>query len=190
MQPATNGLGNGVGATTPDRVPPQIAQLQRAVQYWLDRSTPYYVHRWIALAVVALLYGVRVYFLKGFYIVTYALAIYNLNLLLGFLSPQVDPELEGPTLPSKSDEEFRPFVRRLPEFKFWLSALKSILLGFAATFFQVFDVPVFWPILLMYFLILFVITMKRQIKHMIKHRYVPFSWGKKKYTKGKGSLSK
>jgi hypothetical protein len=34
-------------------------------------------------------------------------------------SPQVNPELEGPTLPSKSDEEFRPFVRRLPEFKFW-----------------------------------------------------------------------
>lgn len=57
--------------------------------------------------------------LHRFYIVTYALAIYNLNLLLGFLSPQVDPELEGPTLPSKSDEEFRPFVRKLPEFKFW-----------------------------------------------------------------------
>lgn len=34
-------------------------------------------------------------------------------------SPQVNPELEGPTLPSKADEEFRPFVRRLPEFKFW-----------------------------------------------------------------------
>ena len=45
--------------------------------------------------------------------------IYNLNLLLGFLTPQVDPELEGPTLPSKGQDEFRPFVRRLPEFKFW-----------------------------------------------------------------------
>ena len=59
----------------------------------------------------------------GFYIVTYALGIYNLNLLLGFLTPQVDPELEGPTLPSKKEDEFRPFVRRLPEFKFWCGAL-------------------------------------------------------------------
>ena len=58
----------------------------------------------------------------GFYIVTYALGIYNLNLLLGFLTPQVDPELEGPTLPSKKEDEFRPFVRRLPEFKFWCGA--------------------------------------------------------------------
>ena len=66
---------------------------------------------------------------KGFYIVTYALGIYNLNLLLGFLTPQVDPELEGPTLPSKGQDEFRPFVRRLPEFKFWcaLSSAARIL---------------------------------------------------------------
>jgi hypothetical protein len=49
------------------------------------------------------------------------------------------------------------------------------------TFFQIFDVPVFWPILLLYFIVLFVITMKRQIRHMIKYRYVPFSWGKAKY---------
>ena len=54
-----------------------------------------------------------------FYIVTYALGIYNLNLLLGFLTPQIDPESEGPVLPRNNDEEFRPFVRKLPEFKFW-----------------------------------------------------------------------
>ena len=57
--------------------------------------------------------------LQGFYIVSYALGIYNLNLLLGFLTPQIDPEMEGPTLPNKGSDEFRPFVRRLPEFKFW-----------------------------------------------------------------------
>ena len=39
--------------------------------------------------------------------------------------------------------------------------------------------PVFWPILLLYWLVLLFVTMRRQIKHMIKYRYVPFSWGKK-----------
>lgn len=47
------------------------------------------------------------------------------------------------------------------------------------TLFPVFDVPVFWPILLLYWLVLFTVTMKRQIKHMIKHKYVPWSTGKK-----------
>lgn len=49
------------------------------------------------------------------------------------------------------------------------------------TFFSVFDVPVFWPILVVYFCVLFFLTMKRQIKHMIKHKYIPFSFGKKTY---------
>ena len=65
-------------------------------------------------------------------------------------SPQVNPELEGPTLPSKSDEEFRPFVRRLPEFKFWWSSVRALAVGLAATLFPMLDVPVFWPILLLY----------------------------------------
>jgi Rer1 family len=62
---------------------------------------------------------------------------------------------------------------------FRYSSTKAILLGFAATFFAAFDVPVFWPILLLYWLVLFFLTMKRQIRHMIKHRYVPFSVGKR-----------
>ena len=87
------------------------------------------------------------------------------------------------------------------------------------TFFSVFNIPVFWPILLIYFLvnyppplsswmfffifvsdinqllmfdqnfssvqILFGVTMKRQIKHMIKYRYIPCSFGKKSYKGGK-----
>ena len=72
---------------------------------------------------------------------------------------------DGPdVLPTKQNEEFRPFIRRLPEFKFWYSATKATVIGFFCTFFELFNVPVFWPILVMYFITLFCITMKRQIK--------------------------
>ncbi|KAF5961356.1 hypothetical protein HYC85_002565 [Camellia sinensis] len=37
------------------------------------------------------------------------------------------------------------------------------------TFFSIFDVPVSWPILLVYWVLLFTLTMKRQILHMIKN---------------------
>lgn len=96
--------------------------VSRAFQYYLDRSTPLPVHRWLGTLVVAVIYALRVYFLQGFYIVSYGLGIYVLNLLIGFLSPKVDPELEaldGAELPTKETDEFRPFIRRLPEFKFW-----------------------------------------------------------------------
>ncbi|EIE27071.1 retrieval of early ER protein Rer1 [Coccomyxa subellipsoidea C-169] len=165
-------------------------KISQRYRYFLDKTTPHSAGRWLALLGLLIIYAVRVYLLKGFYIVTYALGIFNLNMLLGFLTPQVDPELEGPTLPSKKEDEFRPFVRRLPEFKFWYSSFKALLLGFVVTFFPVFDVPVFWPILLMYWLVLLFVTMKRQIKHMIKYRYIPFSFGKKSYSKGGGRSAK
>jgi len=149
-----------------------------------------------------------------------------LNLFLAFLSPKFDPSLDADdsmedgtagTLPTKADQEFRPFVRRLPEFKFWYSTTKAIGIAFVCSWFSVFDVPVFWPVLVIYWLVLFAITSKsgslfrfaslcsgyallsrgrgiclqvtivrRQIQHMIKYRYVPFTVGKAKYKGGSG----
>ena len=73
-------------------------------------------------------------------------------------------EDDGLELPTKQNDEFRPFIRRLPEFKFWYSATKATVIAFTCTFFDFFNIPVFWPILVMYFITLFCITMKRQIK--------------------------
>ena len=72
----------------------------------------------------------------------------------------------------------------LPFFCNRYSATKITAIAFFLTFFRILDVPVFWPILLVYFCALFFLTMKRQIDHMYKHKYVPWSWGKTKY-KGK-----
>ncbi|XP_032801511.1 protein RER1-like [Petromyzon marinus] len=161
----------------------RLGQLYQSV---LDRSTPHIPARWVTTAILALLYLLRVYVKQGWYIITYALGIYHLNLFIAFLSPKADPSFsedsdEGPSLPTKQNEEFRPFIRRLPEFKFWYSATKAVLVAMLCTCFDAFNVPVFWPILVMYFLLLFCITMKRQIKHMIKYRYLPFTHGKTRY---------
>eukprot|EP00299_Pterocystis_sp_00344_P008010 c2864_g1_i1.p1 GENE.c2864_g1_i1~~c2864_g1_i1.p1 ORF type:complete len:192 (+),score=33.19 c2864_g1_i1:41-577(+) len=149
-------------------------------QRFLDRTAPHIKWRWALTFFLFITYCVRVYLLQGWFVVTYALGIYLLNLFLGFLSPLDDPDVTGPVLPTHSDE-FRPFARRLPEFSFWLRSTQALLLALTATLFEFFDIPVFWPILLLYFCMLFFLTMKRQIKHMIKHRYLPFSWGKQRY---------
>ena len=159
-------------------------------QILVDKAAPKIAARWGGWAGVLGLYLLRVHLLHGFYIITYALGIFNLNLLIGFISPQVDPELEGPALPTKSSEEFRPFVRRLPEMKFWLASTKSLLVGLACTLFPFLDIPVFWPILLFYWVLLFTMTMRKQIQRMVKYGYVPFSLGKKTYGGGGGGGGK
>ncbi|XP_074295330.1 protein RER1A-like isoform X2 [Silene latifolia] len=125
-------------------------------QYYLDKSTPHILHRWIGLCFVAFIYAV---------------------------DPEILELTDGPTLPTRGSDEFRPFVRRLPEFKFWYSITKAFCIAFVMTFFSVFDVPVFWPILLFYWFVLFTLTMRRQIQHMVKYKYVPFSFGKKRYNR-------
>ncbi|KAI7864791.1 retrieval of early ER protein Rer1 [Mucor mucedo] len=158
-------------------------------QTWVDRLTPYTMQRWVAFGVLFGLFILRILFAQGWYIVCYALGIYLLNMFLAFLTPKFDPcvtedeEEEGPSLPTRNDQEFRPFIRRLPEFKFWYSSTKATLLAIFCSFFSFFDIPVFWPILLAYFCILFALTMRRQIQHMVKYRYVPFDFGKQKYRK-------
>ncbi|KAK8914598.1 Protein RER1B [Platanthera zijinensis] len=169
------------GASTPSPLAKWKADFSRAFQYYLDRSTPHSFKRWLGTLAVAAVYFLRVYFVQGFYIVSYGLGIYVLNLLIGFLSPMVDPELdvlEGAALPTKDSDEFKPFIRRLPEFKFWYSITKAFCVAIVMTFFSIFDVPVFWPILVAYWIILFLLTMKRQIVHMIKFKYIPFDIGK------------
>ncbi|OSD00225.1 retrieval of early ER protein Rer1 [Trametes coccinea BRFM310] len=121
-------------------------------------------------------------------------AIYLLNLLLAFLQPKFDPSVQddiladdmekggegaASPLPSQRDDEFRPFVRRLPEWQFWLSATRATLIATVCTFFEMFDVPVYWPILVVYWYVLFLLTMRRQIQHMTKYMYISFDFGRK-----------
>ena len=164
-----------------------ISTVKRATQYWLDKSTIYPLQRWLAFTFIFCLFFLRIYLIQGYFIVAYGLGIFLLNNFIAFLSPLEDPATadydDGPSLPTSSKEEYKPFTRRLPEFKFWLTCTRGTGTSFFMTFFPMFDVPVFWPILVMYFFVLFFMTMKKQIAHMYKHKYIPFSFGKSKYAK-------
>lgn len=100
-------------------------EFSKSFQSHLDKSAPHLVRRWLVTLIAAVIYIYRVYYANGFFVVSYGLATYILNLLIGFLSPKVDPELEAldhasaSSETSKDSDEFKPFVRRLPEFKFW-----------------------------------------------------------------------
>ncbi|CAN8075275.1 unnamed protein product [Agarophyton chilense] len=181
-----------------------MAALDRRMQHLLDRVAPHKLYRWLALVVLLALFLLRTFLLEGFYIVIYVLFIFILNQFILFLQPKDrasllaraavrsiddaaddddDDQRRAPTLPTDDADEFRPFVRRLPEFKFWYSTTYATLLAFGATFFNVFDVPVFWPVLLFYFVMLFVATMRRQWLDMKHLKYVPWDIGTKKVYK-------
>merc|ERR1712112_735259 len=84
--------------------------------------------RWAVFCVLLLAFICRVIVHHGFYIISYAYGIYFLNLSLSFLSPLEDmeeKEYEGEE--EEERDEYRPFVRRLPEFKYWFYATEWVL---------------------------------------------------------------
>lgn len=194
-----------------DKIREPVLRLYRTYQFYIDWTTRHVVPRWIAEAVLLIIFMLRIVYSQGWYIVCYALGIYLLNMFLLFLQPKFDPSIEEDKIAENIEEgtgasglegdagaaaaaaaasgfagqdgEFRPFIRRLPEFKFWFNSIRATLLALFTTCFSFFDIPVFWPILLVYFVLLFFLTMRRQIQHMVKYRYLPFDIGKTKYSK-------
>uniref|UniRef100_A0A803KYG8 Retrieval of early ER protein Rer1 n=1 Tax=Chenopodium quinoa TaxID=63459 RepID=A0A803KYG8_CHEQI len=116
----------------PMPLPNWRSNLHKKFQLYLDRSVPHLLRRWLVTIGVAMIYILRVYWFRGFHVISYGLATYVLNLLIGFFSPHVDPGLEGldgappsPASPGRDSDEYKPFERRVPEFRFWMPRWNS-----------------------------------------------------------------
>ncbi|CAJ0828100.1 14200_t:CDS:2 [Entrophospora sp. SA101] len=93
--------GDSIDSTGSNNIWAQKAILDKRFQKYLDEITPYPTYRWISTVVILLLF------------------------ILPFLQPKFDPSLEmdiaeseveeGPSLPTKADEEFKPFIRILQQ---------------------------------------------------------------------------
>jgi hypothetical protein len=53
----------------------------------------------------------------------------------------------------------------------WERATFAFLLGLACTYFKMFEIDVFWPLLLVYFVLLVCYTIQKILRTMDRHRY-------------------
>eukprot|EP00930_Biecheleria_cincta_P064190 TRINITY_DN49742_c0_g1_i1.p1 TRINITY_DN49742_c0_g1~~TRINITY_DN49742_c0_g1_i1.p1 ORF type:complete len:231 (-),score=49.12 TRINITY_DN49742_c0_g1_i1:76-741(-) len=148
-----------------------------ALQQVSDALVPYFWCRWLSFGTLVLLFAARVASIERHFFAAYALAIYVLNQVLLFLSPATEDD----GLPASTQcGEYRPFVRALSEFRLWCRGALATVVALVATYVDDLDIDVDGAALLFYFALLFLYTMKQQISHMIKYRYVPWNRPKKK----------
>ena len=153
-----------------------------------DKIIIFPLERWLVTAILLLIYIIRVVLTRGYACLTYCIGIHFLNSFIGFISPLEDPEefdlnKDDSFLPHKNNEEYKPFYRKVKEFTFWNRVSITLIVSIFLTFFKGFDIPVFWPLLLVYFFLIFGLVMKRQIQHMIKYHYLPWDYAKTRYGK-------
>ena len=153
-----------------------------------DKIIIYIFERWMVTFILLILYVIRVVLNRGYACLTYCIGIHILNSFIGFISPLEDPEdydlnSDDSFLPQKNNEEFKPFQRKVKEYTFWGQITGTIFVAIILTFSRAFDIPVFWPLLVFYFILIFTLVMKRQIQHMIKYHYLPWDYKKARYGK-------
>ncbi|CAE7741499.1 RER1 [Symbiodinium sp. CCMP2592] len=147
------------------RVPPMV-QAQGILQQYLDETFVWVRVRWGAFATFLCMFLARIYITQGFFLVAYALGIYLLHLFQVYVAGDPDTNTEG---------EFRPFTRELSEFKCWWRGTRATGVALAMTFLSMFDVPVYWPILLAYLIFVLVLTIRKRVKYMIKQKHAPLA---------------
>lgn len=164
--------------------------LKTLQQVYLDRLVPQTEVRWGISSIIFLMYCIRIWKTEAFYLITYCLGIYLLHALILFLTPRGDsiPDPfenveDDDYVPEAIDNEFKPFIRNLPEFNFWMFVTKILLLALGGTYFDILDIPVYTPILVIYFIFMVAFTTKPLLAHMKKYNYNPFMQTKEYYKK-------
>eukprot|EP00792_Barthelona_sp_PAP020_P000302 TRINITY_DN1045_c0_g1_i1.p1 TRINITY_DN1045_c0_g1~~TRINITY_DN1045_c0_g1_i1.p1 ORF type:complete len:217 (+),score=55.62 TRINITY_DN1045_c0_g1_i1:32-682(+) len=133
-------------------------------------------NRWIFSGILVLFFWLRILLIKGFYVVAYAYALFLLTCLIAFITPA-----RKDLLNQTEDGEYRPFPRVSSEFNTWVKISISTIIAIFCSFITFLDFEVVPAVLIMYFVIIFIVTMRESIQDMLKYRYVPLSKSKKKY---------
>ena len=68
-------------------------------------------------------------------------------------------------------EDDKPLLRELSEIGLWERSTLAILAGLICSYFKMFEIDVFWPLLLIYFVGLAVYTLLKIGKTMNKYGY-------------------
>merc|ERR1719263_896400 len=145
---------------------------------------PYPRERWSICAILFLIYLWSSAWGSHFFVVSYGIFVFLVQNLAEFVSPKYDED-GNPLLPKREDGEYKAFLRQIPEITLWTRTIVSLVMADVISRFHSLDVPVYWPILVAYSIFLFFYLLRERMADMLKHGYVPISWGqvgKKKTT--------
>ncbi len=154
-------------------------------QFMIDHLSPHPIARWIGFSIILFLYLLKVIITGSHHLITYCAGVYLFHGFILFATPKdenipdpfeldkYEPEEEA-DVPSEIGNSFKPFIRNLPEYSYWLFCIKVLLISFALTFTSFTNIPVCTPILLIYFIFMVIATLTKLWKHANRYSYNPF----------------
>jgi len=116
-------------------------------------------------------YEIGSYILWGYELVSYFLFLSYISSVHYLLCPTDETKYRLPT----RDDEIQIFEPVLPEYKCWEEMTFATCVALILTCFRMFQIPVYWPELAAYDLLMFVYVSADRIRSMIRFGYVPYT---------------
>ena len=118
-------------------------------------------------------------------VVTYLIGFYLLQMMVSYFTPKgLEEEDMGYTEFIGEEGEIveeeitqldidceKPLVPSISELQIWERVSFAFTMGIVCTFFKQMEIDVFWPLLMVYFVVLVCYTIQKIIKKMEKYRY-------------------
>jgi len=154
-------------------------------QLFEDSLSPLLYPRWIFTSFLLLAYIYRIFKIKSHAVISYCVGIYLLHSFILFVTPK-DENIPDPFEnvedddynPRNIDNDFKPYVRKLPEFQFWKFCTQAISISYFLTLFSFTIIPVFPLVLIIYFIFIVLMTIYKLHMHSKKYKYSIFFSGK------------
>ena len=128
---------------------------------WFNSWFPYSVFLYLLTFNLVILFWYRIISQQAWFILAYALAIYHLTLMIRFLTPKTQDCHD-----LNNDSVNLSELRALSLSKLWFSSTLSTSIALIGTLFDSLDIPVFGPVLIVYFVILLAISCRRLHKNL------------------------
>lgn len=158
----------------------------------INKTIIYRKERWILTIITYFLFIIKCVIYDSYYALLYILSFYYIQNIILFITPKDVPSIHDEdededmyeipdTVFNKSDDpDEKPIIRKISEFSLWEKITFFTLLCHLLSYFEVFNIPVWWPMLLIYFVIVSVLIVFKQRSHMNKYNYSLYDFFKSK----------
>ncbi len=162
---------------SPDNLPELIrstaSEALSTYRQVMAMSLPRKKERWAFAAFLTVIFLLRVLISRKWIFIAYCLYVYILSRVIMFVTPMVEPDDDDVALPTYDNDEYRPFVSRLPEFTFWQKYVEGHGIAIVLTLTTWTNIPVVWQILVVYFILLAGLSIGKEVVKMRKFKYAP-----------------
>ncbi|KAH0574488.1 RER1-like protein-retention of ER protein [Spironucleus salmonicida] len=150
--------------TLPQQARKQYFKAKQQLKQLENLTAGFSLYRWIGTTVLTVFYLLFVLLTHSHYAIVYFLYIYILSAFIQFISPKTGDSTVALPVSTTDLADAKNYQREMCEFDFWFVATIWTFISLILSFFPFTDIPVFWPVLVLYSIALTIAIVHKELQ--------------------------